>query len=864
MLTSVNVVTVSILASIALFILVLCVTSQVRHIISRAWDQERIDAQLKAFREFMDRQKGKLCLPVDCEAFLRSQRHPIDHYYLPGKYKVARFLRAARLPPSIKSYNKDSYDKIQCHNLVTWIELAKAHLSGIIDAASDDKYVSMTELQAALEGPKGRDWRDHKSKDLLEKYCLPTDRISVESKKALELLWQHREDHNKTACEINIKNSSELFDTLEEYPLTLGQRQAVVIDEDANLVTAAAGTGKTSVIVAKVCYLIKTKLAHPNEILVMAYNKKAATELQERSISKLGRLSPKISTFHAAGLRILREAGKSGLRVAEWTSGSGLIDWMSDALNKALADPGRRERTIEFLTTFGAEDNREKGQGKLSKTYQGWKVKSQQEKHISDWLYLNGYWADYEKQYAEDVSIKYKPDWSLDHGVYLEHFGIDRDGNTAPHIDAKKYRSEMELKRRTHNKNGTLLLETFSYQFSEHTWQIALLSQLKDVPKRRHVSDRFNAHVDRLLRWYVHRAARLCASFLFLLKNSGMDNVDFSCAHDPLLRIRNQLFATYFSDLYCEYKAQLRKSGQIDFADMCNLAKLAIQEGYYRPAYKYVLVDEFQDITRARADLLATILRSRRFSRLLAVGDDWQSIYRFAGGDISVMTNEFERYFGPQSTSRLGRAFRHTPAIGRVASEFVQVNPLQLRKQVKQMVPDSKPGIFIIYYRPFSIRETKTRQQSREFPLMRDALAEVSEEIDADWSLNDQDSHAAVLVLGRQASWGKDYGGLQPKRASVTFSTIHASKGLQADYVVVLGLKSGARSFPSELTDDPVLEMTRPGMTEMKFGEERRLMYVALTRARRRVFLMVDAEEPSPFASELEKIGSRSGDVFVV
>ena len=858
----------SILAIISLALLVSATATLllIRRTAARAWDRTKIDEQVAAFRSYLSEQEGRIRKIDDLNDFLNSQRRSIGYYYLPGKYKRAIRIRAATLPPTIDNYDEKCNHDFRIQNRAAWADEGRVLVTEIIDAAPETKYLSVSELQAALQGSRGAKWREHNNSDFLTTHGLSPDLIDSEVRTILDNLWNERIDRNVAACKANLSRFSQLFDTVENYPLTAAQRHAVVTDEDANLVIAGAGTGKTSVIAAKVCYLIEAKLARPSEILVMAYNRKAAQELQERVSGKLRTDSPRISTFHATGLQILRATGNGNLKVADWATGAGLIDWMRDIMRKALSDPHRRERTIEFLTMFGTKIIEEEGSGETFKTYQGWEVRSREEKHISDWLFLNGYWADYEKQYAENVTIKYNPDWSLARGVYLEHFGIDRAGNTRGDIDAANYRREMQWKRQHHTQHGTRLLETLSYQFTECTWQVALQNQLRSVRKRRQLSDKHNKYVDNLLRNYFDRAAQLCTTFLSLMKNAGLTVADIRIPanQDPYRAARSQAFLSYFSEVYDEYDRQLRNNGEIDFADMCNRATQAMRKGSYRPAYKYVLIDEFQDITRARAEFVAAMLQARRFCRLFAVGDDWQSIYRFAGGEVAIMTSEFTDYFGTQATCHLDTAFRYTPSIGRVASQFVQRNPIQIKKQIQEIRPDEKPGIVIVNYWPSKSRDQESTGPSAASLSLADALGRVAAAIDEDIAKKDDGVPADVLILARQRVWSREEPHCRPTLGKVRFSTVHAAKGLEADYVVVLGLKDGKMSFPSDATDDPILALARPGLTELQFGEERRLFYVALTRAKRRAYLMVDATEPSPFGAEVGKIGRLSGDVALM
>ena len=825
-----------------------------RAVVGRRWDTSAIEAQTAAMSDFLSQRAGVLVATDEFDAFLERQQRPVAHYYSENAYKWAKRLLSARLPAAIAGYDGTCAGRLHRHNLEAWKQLATAALiDEVLHAAPETKYVSFSELAGAKEGPKGEAWRKLHIPESLHEYGLDVKEAQALGGRIADCLEEERTVWNRKARQANLDAYENLFDNLETHPLTEAQRTAVVTDEDATLVLAGAGTGKTSVITAKVCYLLNSGLAAADEILVMAYNRKAAAELQERVGQAVSGNAPRISTFHAAGLSILKESGLGDKKFAEWTNGAGLVSWMKRSLETMLRDEGFRQTATAFVTMFGYKTYTGADQGGEFGTLQGWKVKSRQEQSVSNWLYLNGYWAEYERPYAE-AAVSYKPDWSLGRRIYLEHFGVDRDGDTRPDINARQYNEEMVWKRQLHADQRTRLLETFSFQFTERTWQAALQSQMESVPRRKKLIDA--ERILGLLGRQVAKSAEHCATFLTLMKNSGMtlDQVNSRRHVDNLMASRDECFMSVFRYLHEWYENELARTNSIDFADMCNLATGATRDGSFRSPFKYVLVDEFQDITRARADMVKSLLQSKRYSRLFAVGDDWQSIYRFSGAEVAVMTSEFGDYFGKTEVCELDCSFRYTPAIGRVAEKFVMRNPIQLPKTVHTVRDEDQPGVVT---QPYVFKPSDGQPDA---PQLADALALVADEIDADIRRRGENG-ATVLALGRQKLRADDAKLLNPSMASVGFQTIHSSKGLEADYVVVLGLTAGFMSFPSDMVDDPILELTRTAEPEMQHGEERRLFYVALTRAKRRVWLMLDANEPSPFAHEIADIGVAQGDV---
>ena len=266
-----------------------------------------------------------------------------------------------------------------------------------------------------------------------------------------------------------------------------------------------------------------------------------------------------------------------------------------------------------------------------------------------------------------------------------------------------------------------------------------------------------------------------------------------------------------------------------------NRATDLIEADRYSSPFGYILIDEFQDISPARARLLKALLDKSPGAQLFAVGDDWQAIYRFGGSDIAVM-REFGERFGNFSRVDLETTFRCSDRIAAVATDFVLRNPAQIRKTVRSMRKAGRPAVHI-----------EPSRSGRAF-LLTEALDRIAEFADS------HDGTSEVLLLGRYRHLRpRNMGNLvkQYPRLHLSYMTIHRSKGLQADHVVVLGLCSGKHGFPVEIADDPLLDLVLAVPEAHPNAEERRLLYVAITRARHQVFLLADGGAPSSFAREL-------------
>jgi DNA helicase-4 len=236
-----------------------------------------------------------------------------------------------------------------------------------------------------------------------------------------------------------------------------------------------------------------------------------------------------------------------------------------------------------------------------------------------------------------------------------------------------------------------------------------------------------------------------------------------------------------------------------------------------------VIVDEFQDIAHDRANLLKAIRDAGNDTRLFCVGDDWQSIYRFTGSDIGII-RRFADHFGHTRRVDLDTTFRFNKELLEVSRDFVLMNPTQIRRNFEALTQLGRPAVTILFG--------------------DDALARAQSQI------RGLDPNATILYLGRyKHDCSED---VQAALGELSrFSTIHGAKGMEADHVVILNGGAGRYGFPSEIEDDPIVEFVLPTPEECDHAEERRLFYVALTRARNRVFLIANENTRSTFIDEL-------------
>ncbi len=645
-----------------------------------------------------------------------------------------------------------------------------------------------------------------------------------------------------------------LFETIESNPLTEEQQTAVVTDEDHNLIVAAAGSGKTSVIIAKVAHILSQGDIHPSQLLVLAFNRAARDELRQRIGEKVkvpAIEEASVMTFHGLGYSIIGRARGAMPSVAKhagqiWSAAQVIREIIDDL----CSDPDFERQIPEWFawhlhqykSAFDFEtlgEYYEYLEQNDIVTLRGERVQSFEECLIANFLSLKGveykYEARYEHETADEEHRQYEPDFYLpEHGVYIEHFGIDREGHTAPFVPEAEYHEGMAWKRALHEEHETDLIETYSYQRREGT----LLSSLEAALAEREISLTTKSAGDLLndLRETsaYDRFSQLIAVFLGHYISNGEDrSVVLDRAREFGDAERANAFLAIFWPVCDRYRERMTEAKEVDFEMMIRDAAELVEAGHYASSYRYILVDEFQDISVGRAKLLRALCEQSTGNQLFAVGDDWQSIYRFAGSDISVMRN-FAEFFGPTVRSDLSTTFRCNQEIADLSSRFVTANPAQISKQVRAIRTRDSAAVFI------------WRHPSTQDAPIAAVLRRIEQEAPS----------ATVLVLGRyRHNRPKNWSDLATKQSSLEmkFQTVHSSKGLEADYVIVLGMSAGMYGFPSEIEDDPLMELVLAHQEQFEHAEERRLFYVAITRAKHAVFLLAPEHGDSSFVREIEE-----------
>ena len=686
--------------------------------------------------------------------------------------------------------------------------------------------------------------------------------------------------HNEGIITFLLDTHKEFFDHCLKYPLDKQQRRSIVSEEENCLVVSSAGSGKTSSIVGKVKYLTEIKKINPQNILLISYTNKAAAELTER----MGIAGLRGYTFHKLALDIIGQTTGQKPSIYENTDAL-FVKIYHELLNDKKFKKSVIEYFIDYQTPEKEWEKRknerrqqlsEQKEVRLKATFPDMDgktvyVRSEQEQKIcfalSSLSVKFRYEEPYEHPLVDEMHSQYKPDFSIyfEQGgetkrIYLEHFGVDEHG-LVPIWFAKdrgityeeanqKYNDGITWKKAAHEKFGTKLLTTSSadFHYSDIREKLKTLLEKADVS----IQEKTDAELyDMVLppnSKHEKAFIRLVVTFVTLIKSS-CKSVD-----EVLRQTKNAgderstfIIKNIFQPVYKRYIEELANINQIDFTDAI-LQATDICRSSHPVKYDYIIVDEFQDISVDSYNFLKVLREGNPPAKLYCVGDDWQSIYRFSGSDMALF-NQFSDYFGQTEINKIETTYRFGEPLVSLSSQFIQRNEAQIKKNIHPFNPQVKTELQFCDY------------ERRDYC---NVIGQLVASIPLDKS---------VFLLGRY-SFDDYYLSFMYKFVKegnrffyiigdrkIEFLTVHKSKGLEADYVIILQCNKDTYGFPSLVSDDPVLNYVLTKSDQYPYGEERRLFYVAITRAKVKTYILYDRRFPSVFVDEFlhpEKVTEES------
>ena len=677
--------------------------------------------------------------------------------------------------------------------------------------------------------------------------------------------------------------------------LDKSQREAINCDEDYLLVLSGAGSGKTTTISAKVKYLIDVKNIKPDKICVITFTKKAKEELDYK-INKIFNSNVDIYTFHSLGLKIIKYYYKN--KDIDIIDEKGQYKIICDYIkNNLFKDKDKFSLFFEAFknkTSFSEEyklfdnyydyhnymykrkyinsnttmDNYIKEQAKRRRNYlktlNGEYCKSKEEVDIANFLYLNNIDYQYEKSYKKLDNLKiYKPDFYIEQNNnynYIEHFGIDKVNKTNNHYTKEEltnYLKNMKLKEKYHcdEKIEDLFIITYSKVLGKRNY----LSVLKDslIKKGYVLSKKDNNLVyerlkdtseDRYINNFVNR---IVIPFISYFKRSNYKLDDFKNIKTDNDLLNKQI--SVISDIYLNYESKLREKNLIDFEDMINISYKVmpyIIEKNLGVDYKYIIIDEYQDVSMQRFNLTKRIEELFK-SKIIAFGDDYQTIFGFSGSRIDLMT-EFRNYLSDAKQIPIPNVYRNSQELIDVATKFINKNSKQIKKKLISNKRLINPIELYIYNDSNYINTNINKSIILSNILDKIYLSNNKSNV----LLLERYNNDIDTILNNNLFIRKNHENIIYKKhedMKIDYLTIHKSKGLEYDNCILINAIDDKYGFPSKIEDEEIIKLLKPKIEENIFyPEERRLFYVAMTRTKNKLYILVPKSKTSSFIREIE------------
>ena len=677
--------------------------------------------------------------------------------------------------------------------------------------------------------------------------------------------------------------------------LDKSQREAIICDEDNLLVLSGAGSGKTTTISAKVKYLIDVKNIKPDKICVITFTKKAKEELDYK-INKIFNSNVDIYIFHSLGLKIIKYYYKN--KDIDIIDEKGQYKIICDYIkNNLFKDKDKFSLFFEAFknkTSFSEEyklfdnyydyhnymykrkyinsnttmDNYIKEQAKRRRNYlktlNGEYCKSKEEVDIANFLYLNNIDYQYEKSYKKLDNLKiYKPDFYIEQNNnynYIEHFGIDKVNKTNNHYTKEEltnYLKNMKLKEKYHcdEKIEDLFIITYSKVLGKRNY----LSVLKDslIKKGYVLSKKDNNLVyerlkdtseDRYINNFVNR---IVIPFISYFKRSNYKLDDFKNIKTDNDLLNKQI--RVISDIYLNYESKLREKNLIDFEDMINISYKVmpyIKEKNLGVDYKYIIIDEYQDVSMQRFNLTKRIEELFK-SKIIAFGDDYQTIFGFSGSRIDLMT-EFRNYLSDAKQIPIPNVYRNSQELIDVATKFINKNSKQIKKKLISNKRLINPIELYIYNDSNYINTNINKSIILSNILDKIYLSNNKSNV----LLLERYNNDIDTILNNNLFIRKNHENIIYKKhedMKIDYLTIHKSKGLEYDNCILINAIDDKYGFPSKIEDEEIIKLLKPKIEENIFyPEERRLFYVAMTRTKNKLYILVPKSKTSSFIREIE------------
>lgn len=691
------------------------------------------------------------------------------------------------------------------------------------------------------------------------------------------------------------KYRQEIENSLER-SFTDEQIAAIFNDDDASLIVAGAGCGKTTTALGKIVYLVKSGKAKLEEILPIYFNNKNVDEMNDKIIKIFGNTKKIAYDYHQLGNKFLK---KSYARPPEDPIGKIFNKTFNkfDNEQKYFLDDKKIDdlmcRIFDFMVRYMYTDDERameifpKGFDDLSVekkvealeddclTLKGEPVGSPAEAVIANFLFTHKIPYTHEKNFKSRHPDAYPiyPDFYVPLGdgtnpknaIWIEHWGIVYDSRGNERVrwldekGEKKYIEDKKQKLAEYKTFDAKLIELFLSDFKDDTLIDKLKAKLEefgvDTSREMTRDEKIECIKELIKKRKLESIKNLVQRCIELLKINNHRSDDIAKVHKNALfgleKREKERVKNLYRIVWCvmrEYETWQKKDNFIDFTDMLIKARAKIADADLQ--YKYIIIDEYQDIDDLNYELISAIQKKTN-AKICCVGDDWQAIYRFKGGNLEFFS-DFGRYFPNFKTYRIQQTFRNGAPLIDIAGKFIQKNNNQQKKTIRS---DKTTFLTAVLYHEFE-GFGKYKDVDR-----LNCLFDILNQPDKDNFLiivrnkSDFNKYFDIDCLGENC---KDFSDVQEAlrrkfpQKQIDVRTAHSSKGLEYDYVVVFNTAFKVTGFPSLLDDDPAISFLLPNKEDFPFAEERRLFYVALTRAKKGCYLLVPKFAPSQFFTEIE------------
>jgi DNA helicase IV len=657
------------------------------------------------------------------------------------------------------------------------------------------------------------------------------------------------------------------------------QQEAVTREDKRLLVLAGAGSGKTKTLLQKLIYLIEEKNVNPFNILAITFTKNAANEMLDRlilsadntgkyeeiladtnkTIKDIGNAryyymqnhkwieNITLRTFHSLCYVIMRNFGVNEFDnkfkiisdnkitendFAKYTASETSFEVLQKILiekcesNNYLLDL-KRYILDYFVDKIHIEKNSrtiQHNDGKFYTSLNGINVRSKSERYIADWLYRHS------------INFKYEPDVNFRDYKFNPDFYIPEANLYIEHVSNLSYPTKgKEEQFKIANK---LLVKTFEEQTKDSTvFNLVLERIVKNrMPSGYHFTSALQFEEEfrsyhKEIKDFLRQTLRVID--MIKVENLSLDHILQKAQKDQHERIRN--FYKLSIPIISAYQSYCIDKSYLDFNDIIirtislfkNRPEIANK---FRKKYEYILVDEFQDVNNLQVELIKLLITPN--NQLFCVGDDWQSIYGFRGSNVDYIIN-FKKHFPDANTIKLNLNYRSIENIVEASNEVIKNNKFKIDKILKS----SKK----------SNRKIHIYAGENEVENVNYAIAKVKElQLDKGYSKDD------ILFLYRRSKMYDPYfRQFRKEKIFVAGKTIHASKGLEAKVVFIIGLTQGYGGFPDIWMEDRIYQVIKESNHDLLLEEERRLFYVAITRAKDELFLITEKGNESSFLKEI-------------